>query len=53
MYLKIGDLKLSQIKVMQDGELIYEGMVEDAPAEIKEKNYKTATFESQFIVLDI
>lgn len=53
MYLKIGDLKLVQIKVMQEGKLLYEGMVEDAPDEIKEKNYKSATFESQFIILDI
>lgn len=53
MYLKIGDLKLVQIKVKQDENIIYEGFVEDAPDEIKEKNYKTATFESQFIILDI
>lgn len=53
MYLKIGDLKLVQIKVKQDDKILYEGAVEDAPDEIKEKNYKTATFESQFIILDI
>lgn len=53
MYLKIGDLKLVQIKVMQDGNLIYEGKVENAPDEIKAQNYKTATFESQFIILEI
>ena len=52
-YLRIGDLKLLNIKVKKDDNIIYSGMVEDAPDEIKETNYKTATFDSEFIILDI
>lgn len=53
MYIKIGDLKLLKIKVMQNGNEIYEGMVEDAPEEIKGINYKSATFQSEYIIIEI
>ena len=35
MFLRIGDLKLLRIKIMQNDELIYEGMVEDVSDELK------------------
>ena len=38
MYIKIGDLKLLKIQVIQNGVTVYEGMVEDAPDELKETN---------------
>lgn len=53
MYLRIGDLKLLKIKVKKDGEIIYDGMVEDAPEEIKNTNYESATFDSEYIIIDI
>ena len=53
MFVKIGDLKLVKIKVRQNGNTIYEGIVEDAPEEIKEANYKSAVFESEYIVVEI
>ena len=53
MYIKIGDLKLLNIKVVENGEVVYSGMVEDAPDNIKETNYKSAKFESEFVVIDI
>lgn len=53
MYIKIGDLKLLKIRVMQNGNVIYDGMVEDAPEEIKETNYKTAVFQSDYIIIEI
>jgi len=53
MYLKIGDLKLLKIKVTENGEALYEGMVEEAPDEIKEKNYKSATFDSEYVLLEL
>lgn len=34
-YLPIGESRLLNIKVFVDGNLAYEGMVEDAPEEIK------------------
>lgn len=53
MYLKIGDLKLLKIHVVRDGSILYEGMTEDAPDEIKEINYKSAKFESEYITIEI
>ena len=53
MYIKIGDLKLLKIKVIENGEVVYTGMVEDAPDNIKETNYKSAIFESEFVVIEI
>lgn len=53
MYLKIGDLKLLKIHVVKDGSTIYEGMVEDAPDELKETNYKYANFESEYITIEV
>ena len=52
-YLKIGDLKLLKIKVRKDGNIIYDGMVEDAPEEIKNSHYTNATFDSDYIIIDI
>ncbi|MBP3502274.1 MAG: hypothetical protein J6K42_02185 [Clostridia bacterium] len=53
MYIKIGDLKLLKIKVIQNGNTLYEGMVEDAPDELKETNYKTANFDSGCVIIEI
>lgn len=53
MFLKIGDLKLLKIKVMKDGNIVYDGMVEDAPEEIKSTNYNSAIFESGYIIIKI
>ena len=41
MYLRIGDLKLLKIKVRKEGAIIYDGMVEDAPEELKNTNYNS------------
>ena len=53
MYIRIGDLKLLNIKVIENGEVLYTGMVEDAPDNIKGTNYKSAKFESEFVVIEI
>ena len=53
MFIKIGDLKLLKIRVLQNGNNIYEGMVEDAPNELKEVNYKSANFESGCVIIQI
>ncbi len=53
MFLKIADLKLVKIQVKKDGECIYEGLVEEAPQEIKELHYKTAEFESNHINIEV
>ena len=53
MYIKIGDIKLLKIQVIQNGNIIYEGMVEDAPDELKETNYKSASFDSGCVIIEI
>ena len=53
MFVKIGDIKLSKIQVVQNGNILYEGMVEDAPNEIKELEYTSANFQSGCIILEV
>lgn len=53
MFLRIGDLKLLKIKIMQNDELIYEGMVEDVSDELKNTKYKSAKFDNGYVILDI
>ena len=53
MYIKIGDLKLLKIQVIQNGVTVYVGMVEDAPDELKETNYKSANFDSGYVIIEI
>lgn len=53
MFLKIGDLKLLNIEVVQNGVVVYEGMVEDAPESLKETQYKSSKFDSGKIILEI
>ena len=42
MYGKIKETRLLNIEVYEGETLLYKGKVEDAPEEIKEKNYKSA-----------
>lgn len=39
VYMKIGGTKLLNIRVLLDGENVYEGLSDDAPDEIKELRY--------------
>ena len=38
--MRIGMCRLLNIKVVRDGETLYEGMVDDAPDDIKNLEYK-------------
>ena len=54
MYIKIGDLKLLKIQVIQNGVTVYEGMVEDAPESILCLNsIGEVTFDSGVMVLHV
>ena len=46
-------VKLLKIQVIQNGVTVYEGMVEDAPDELKETNYKSADFDSGCVIIEI
>ena len=50
-YMSIGSIRLLNIKVIwNDTETIYEGMVEDAPAEIKALKYSSADMGNPFVL---
>lgn len=42
-YLSVGSMRLLNIRVERDGEVLYEGMSEDAPDEIKKLKYNKIT----------
>ena len=50
---KIKDMRRCNLRVNRNGELIYSGMVEDAPEEIKALNYKEIKLESGLVILEV
>lgn len=48
-YLPIGESRLLNIKVIVDGNLVYEGMIEDAPYEIKTMKYYKIEMENPIV----
>ena len=53
MYVKIRDMRLLNVIVKKDNEIIYEGKVEDAPEEIKNLTYKKIEFDMGKVLLEI
>lgn len=51
--LQIKELRLLNSKIYEDGKLIYEGKIEEAPEEIKIKEYKEIKFEGTDIEVKI
>jgi hypothetical protein len=48
-YMQIGLGRLLDIRVFLDNEMIYEGMVEDAPQEVKDLKYSEIEIQDKFI----
>ena len=44
--MKIKELRLLNIKIIKDGNIIFEGTTEDIPSELKEIEYKNISFEA-------
>ncbi len=53
MYGKIKDMRLLEITVVQDGNVIYQGKVEDAPEEIANSTYKKIEFVGVDVKIEI
>lgn len=54
VYDNIGSLRLMNIKVIKDNkDTLYEGMVEDAPADIKELRYSKIEIDSGTTILHV
>lgn len=51
--MKIKELRLLNSKIYEDGKLIYEGKIDEAPEEIKIKEYKKIKFEGTDIEVKI
>lgn len=51
--MKIKELRLLNIKIMQGDNIIYEGMTEDIPEDLKNREYEKIYFEGTGIVAHI
>lgn len=51
--MKIKELRLLNIKIIKDGNIIFEGTTEEVPSNLKETEYKNITFEGVNIVVEI
>ena len=49
----IKEIRLYNIEVYKDGELVYKGEAEDAPDEIKNLETKSSSFEKKVIKIEI
>ena len=50
MYGKIKEARLLNIEVYEGEQLLYKGKIEDAPEEIKEKNYQSVQIKDGWVV---
>ena len=50
MYGKIGESRLLDIEVYENNNLIYKGKVEEAPEEIKNKNYNSVQIKDGWVI---
>jgi hypothetical protein len=51
--MKIKELRLLNIKIIKDENIIFEGTTEEVPSELKEMEYKTISFEGVNVVVEI
>lgn len=50
--MKISEIRLYKLKVIKDNEVIYEGMAEDLPEELKMADSKAISIENGEAVID-
>ena len=51
--MKINELRLLNIKIIKEGNILFDGITEDIPSDLKEMEYKNITFEGVNIVVEI
>ena len=51
--MKLKELRLLYIKILQNGEIVFEGKTEDMPENLKELEYKKIYFEGVNVVAEI
>ncbi len=50
MYGKIRESRLLNIEVYENEDLLYKGKIEDAPEEVKDKNYKEVKIKDGWVI---
>lgn len=53
MYGKIKESRLLNIEVYEEENLLYKGKVEDAPEEIRNRNYKSVEIKEGWVIYNI
>lgn len=53
MYGKIGESRLLNIEVYEKENLLYKGKIEDAPEDIKNKNYTSVKIKDGWVIYNI
>ena len=51
--MKIKELRLLNIKIIKDGNILFEGTTDEVPNEIKELEYNNITFEGVNVIVEI
>ena len=51
--MKIKELRLLNIKIIKDGNIVFEGTTEEIPNNLKETEYKNIFFEGVNVVVEI
>ena len=53
MYGRIRESRLLNIEVYENGDLLYRGKVEEAPEEIKDRNYQTVEIKDGWVIYNV
>ncbi len=51
--MKIKELRLLSIKIIKEGNIVFEGTTEDIPSNLKDMEYKSISFEGINVVIEI
>lgn len=53
MNLKIKELRLLNVTIRQNGEILYQGKTEEIPSELKDRTYSNIYFEGVDVVIEL
>lgn len=53
MYGRIRESRLLNIEVYENGDLLYRGKVEEAPEEIKDRNYQSVEIKDGWVIYNV
>lgn len=53
MNLKIKELRLLDVTIKKEGNIIYQGKAEDVPEDLKEQTYSNINFEGVNVIIEL